>query len=62
MLMIAKDVVARDMLRDLVKVGIAGESSQILSIGPKRVMSDTSFIAAGIDEGIVIEAGHAELL
>ena len=60
--MIAKDVVARDRLRDLEKVGIAGESSQILGIGPQGVVSDAALIAAGVDEGSVFEAGHAELL
>jgi hypothetical protein len=59
---ITKDVVARDRFIDLVKIGIAGESSQILDIGSQGAMSDAALIAARVDEGVVVEMTHAELL
>ena len=55
-------IVARELFCDLVKIGVAGEGPQILGIGPQGVMSNAALIAAGIDEGSLVEAGHAELL
>jgi len=42
--------------------GEARKGAPILSIGPECMMADTAFIAAGNDEGCVIEMVQAELL
>jgi hypothetical protein len=40
----------------------ASKSPQVLSIGPQGVVSNAALIAAGVDEGVVVEVRHTELL
>ena len=62
MAVVGEDVVFRQRVSELVRIGEARESPQVLGVGPERVMTEAALIAAGIDESSVIDLGHAELL
>ncbi len=59
---VGEDIFLRQRIGKPVRFGKARKGAQILRVGPKRVMSETAFVAARVDKGGVIEMGHAELL
>ncbi|MEL6800504.1 MAG: hypothetical protein AAFO80_11540 [Pseudomonadota bacterium] len=59
---VGEGVVFRQRIGKVMFRGEAREGAQILGIGPHCVVANAAFIAAGVNEGGVIETGHNELL
>jgi hypothetical protein len=62
MTVVGEDVVFRQRLGEFPFLGEAREGAQIQGLGAQGMMADAAFIAAGMDEGGVIEMGHGGLL